>query len=285
MTSILSKELKLLSNEEIFDMYLECKDDKYLTCIIEKNRNSIFSIAIKFKESLPKNKKNFFEVDDFYHEGVIGYMEGLKKYDKTRNAKVNSACYFWAYYYISKHFHKYSKIITYPDMIRKVSKKVSVDELDDCDELLARYKKLIIEHNRPTENVDELFDFKYNISDENGYVVEDRFIPFILSHFNSDETLIINKQLAKSGKAPKTKIVQRVINSYQEIKNQLLFTMPLIRKGEYVMSRYSYDMWHIGSFSTKDDTFKNIDIYNIEKKHLGFIELLLPNGDVLLKTI
>lgn len=281
----ISRQVKDLNNEEIHDLFVETQNEEYLSYIIDKNRNSIFSIAANFLNALPANKRKTFDIQDLYHEGVIGYMVGLKKYDKSRKAKVNSACYFWSYYYVSKYFHKFSKIISYPDHLRKISKNVNIDELDTIENLSPLYKKLIVEYSYMIDEVDEFFDDKYNLIDDVGDEIENRYISFIVSKFTSEDKEMLDYELGKSSKPTKTEVIKRVYDAYKKIKKETLFSLPLVRNGEYLMSKYSYDMWKVGTCATEKDIYRNIDIYRLEKEIVGFMELPLPNGDVLLKTI
>jgi RNA polymerase sigma factor (sigma-70 family) len=111
--------------------YQETGDPEVAELLLEAHYKLIIKIASTAKKEFDKA-----DVRDLIQNGVIGFMEGIKKYDesKRRDSKVTSYIFLWVKEYINREIKFCYSEIKVPEwqlrLARAVENEITVNEID-----------------------------------------------------------------------------------------------------------------------------------------------------------
>jgi DNA-directed RNA polymerase specialized sigma subunit len=277
------KNTQRLSNEQIYDLYASSGDTLYLDAILVRNRGIVCNLARDYNKN-GYSVNNSISVLDLEQEGFIGYMEGLKRYDRFSGNKINTFCYFWAKKYIAKYYGCYHNIIKYPDdIVRKYKKIRNVGEDEEIN-ITSYTSSIIRQYSSQVGEINDEFDVE-DIEPQEPFDAEFAYYKLICEPFSEREIelleLVISSERGVGHKGVK-ELLSKIKNIYETIRMQTIFVLPLERDGEYLMTKEEYEHWQNGFCGDKKHLYPSKEVFEIEKNRLEFVVNKLANGFVLL---
>ena len=184
-----------------------------LLSLIEANKNLIYKIALKYKNS--------YNIEDLYQVGVIGLIEAYKNYDRNSNTKFSSYSYMYILGNIIE-FIKKDRSLKVSDNVSKLynayekskeflTQKFQRDPtMSEISEFMKVDERVIYEIVLSKERVSSL-DEKINDTEYDNYEIigED-------NRENIDNRIVLNNSISKLNEIDKQIIKYRYYNDYTQ---------------------------------------------------------------------
>lgn len=273
-------QINNLTNEQIYELYLQEKNERYLDLIAVKNKNYIRSLA---NDIVRKRAfyNNFLDSEDLEQEGYLGFREGLNRYNIETKNKIITYCRDWAKKYMFQYCDKNEKLVYHPQWVKRAVAGAMPKSMLRTDYNLSVVKNyneslVSIEDVEIEERVSLIGNVNYD------------YLRLIASQFSEIENSYIDLLWDNGVSAFKTnkkvkEVVSKIKDIYETLKSEALFVLPLERNGEFLMSVETYDFWQNGTCGDKYHRYNANDIYKIEKERIGFIEKKISNNFINLK--
>lgn len=240
----------ILTNEELYQRYIDTNDPRILSVIIENNLKGIWRTAMHYAKSF--SNVNY---EDMLQEAALGYYEGLKRYDPTRNVKVNSYCTVWAKKYVMDYLNTHKYTVRMPRWRIDNKEKQKVEDATDSPYLMCKEDEEFIETKSSTlleQIINQLpLEMQRSVID----AMSDR---------------ISNKPLLMSFK----KLVKNV-------SQESGFVKPLVAQKSLMITTEQYEFWEHGQFEGGMLFIKSKPILSYYQETLEFEVRKKKNGYLL----
>lgn len=264
------KTKKSQSNEELYQEYLDTKNEQILDQITLQNKYYIRSLATSIYEANYVAVVNncIIEKSDLEQEGYLGFRVGLQRYDITSGNKVITYCKQWALKYMRELYEKHEKLVRVPQHIGRIAVSGGLE-----DDEMSSYKAIAINaFSKPTVELQAIENLEEKTYKAN---IEYEYLRLITSEFSEKELMILNSLWEDGVSVFKSNVyarhlISKISNLYKTIKKQAVFTVELDKRGECIMSLETYNFWLNGFVGDKVYQYKAIDVFLIEKERYDF---------------
>ena len=256
------------TNEQLYQKYIDTKDNSILDKITVQNKYYIRSLASKVHKAnfVAATNGCIIEQDDLEQEGYIGFRKGLERYEISSGNKVITYCKSWALKYMREYYIQFEKTIRFPDRIRRDAMSGNIEDA-------ATHKAMSIEaFSKPYFNISQI----ENVAEKESKInVEYEYLRLITSEFSDKELIVLNSLWEDGVKSFKSNVYARQLMSkigsiYKTITSQITFASELKRNGKCELTIEEYNFWQEGYVGDKIYRYKAKDVLAIEKERFDF---------------